>query len=60
MDVVGGTGVDGVVEDILGGPRLDDVPGLAFSVDQEEGAVVRDPLRLLHVVRDDHDGDVVD
>src|ERR1700733_2853870 len=59
MHVVGGTRIDGVVEDFLGGPCLNDMPGLTFAVHQEQRTIVRDTIRLLHVVGDDHDGDVV-
>ena len=40
-------------------PDFDDAAGLPELLDEEEGALVRDPSGLLHVVRDDHDRDVV-
>jgi hypothetical protein len=57
VDVVRGARVLRVFEDVLGGARLDDAAGLV-SGGQEERAVVRDPLCLLHVVGDDDDRDL--
>ena len=39
MDVVGSTRVDRVVENLLGGPCFNDVPGLPFAIDQEQCAL---------------------
>src|SRR6476469_8521929 len=49
LHVVGGARVIGIGEDHLGRPELHDPPRLAL-VDVEKGALLRDPLRLLHVV----------
>jgi hypothetical protein len=57
VDVVRGARVLRVFEDVLGGARLDDAAGLVGG-GQEERAVVRDPLCLLHVVGDDDDRDL--
>src|SRR5205807_5171429 len=43
-----------IAEDLLSRPDLHDLAGLAL-VHVEERALLRDALRLLHVVRDDHD-----
>src|SRR5829696_334810 len=54
-----GTGVAWVGEDLLGVVELDDTPRavlLVVQLDGEEGGLVGHPRRLLHVVRDDHDG----
>src|SRR5215831_966772 len=43
------------LEELDGRRELDDLAVAVFRVHQHEGRVVRDPARLLHVVRDDHD-----
>src|ERR1700727_1273140 len=48
-----------IAEDLLRRTGFNDVPGCPLAVDQEQGAVLRDPLRLLHVVGDDDDGQLV-
>src|SRR5688572_6813977 len=59
MDVVRRALVARVAEDLGRRALLDEPTGLAERVDEEEAAVVRDPHRLLHVVRDDDDRDLV-
>src|SRR5439155_9314751 len=59
VDVVGGTGVGGVAEDLGGRAGFDDDAGGAVF-GEEEGALVGDAGRLLHVVGDDHDGHLGD
>src|SRR5215472_17594585 len=57
VHVVGSSRVDGIVEELSGRPGLHDVPGGVLG-GEEERAEARYPLRLLHVVRDDHDRDL--
>src|SRR5579862_9547934 len=52
--VVRGTRVDRGLEHPLGRARFHDVAGGSLS-GEEERAVLGHPLRLLHIVRDDHD-----
>src|SRR5690242_4417270 len=56
VDVVGGAGVVRLVEHLLRRARLHDVPGRVLG-GEEEGAIARYALRLLHVVGHDHDRD---
>src|ERR1039458_2868865 len=58
MDIVRGPFVVRAVEDLFGRAGLDDPSWLVLGR-QEEGTGVAHALRLLHVVGDDDDGDVV-
>ena len=58
-DVVLGGLLVGVAEDLLGRVELDQPTGLAHPVEVEEAGLLADAGGLLHVVRDDDDGEAV-
>src|SRR6476646_5360175 len=58
MDGVARARIGRLVEDLCGRSRLDDGSGRA-RLREEEGAVLGDPRRLLHVVGHDDDRDVL-
>src|SRR5579864_3213366 len=59
LHVVRGSWVVRIAEDLLGRSRLDDPPRVGFAAYEEQRTVVGNALCLLHVVSDDHDGELV-
>ena len=51
--------VSRIFEDISGRSHLDNLPGSPFTVNEEQCALMGDPLGLLHVVGHDHNRDLL-